>query len=81
MKVLIIEGVAAGTKVAAKLKCENQDYEVTILTKSKDISYAGCGIPYYVGKVIPNRSQLIVNTPESFSKLTVSLKPLHLMPI
>ena len=39
MKVLIIGGVAAGTKVAAKLKCENQDYEVTILTKSKDISY------------------------------------------
>ncbi len=70
MKVLIIGGVAAGTKVAAKLKRENQDYEVTILTKSKDISYAGCGIPYYVGKLIPNRSQLIVNTPESFSKLT-----------
>ena len=81
MKVLIIGGVAAGTKVAAKLKCENQDYEVTILTKSKDISYAGCGIPYYVGKLIPNRSQLIVNTPERFSKLTVSLKPLHLLPI
>lgn len=70
MKVLIIGGVAAGTKVAAKLKRENHDYEVTILTKSKDISYAGCGIPYYVGKVIPNRNQLIVNTPESFSKLT-----------
>ena len=70
MKVLIIGGVAAGTKVAAKLKRENRDCEVTILTKSKDISYAGCGLPYYVGKVIPERAQLIVNTPESFSKLT-----------
>lgn len=70
MKVLIIGGVAAGTKVAAKLKRENFDYEVAILTKSKDISYAGCGLPYYVGKVISDRSQLIVNTPESFSKLT-----------
>ncbi|MGI6123623.1 MAG: FAD-dependent oxidoreductase [Acetivibrionales bacterium] len=70
MKVLIIGGVAAGTKVAAKLKRENRSCEVTILTKSKDISYAGCGLPYYVGKVIPERSQLIVNTPESFSKLT-----------
>lgn len=70
MKVLIIGGVAAGTKVAAKLKRENYGCEVTILTKSKDISYAGCGLPYYVGKVIPNRSQLIVNTPESFSALT-----------
>ena len=70
MKVLIIGGVAAGTKVAAKLKRENRSYEVTVLTKSKDISYAGCGLPYYVGKVIPERSQLIVNTPESFSNLT-----------
>lgn len=70
MKVLIIGGVAAGTKVAAKLKRENRNCEVTILTKSKDISYAGCGLPYYVGKVIPERTQLIVNTPEKFSKLT-----------
>jgi NADPH-dependent 2,4-dienoyl-CoA reductase/sulfur reductase-like enzyme/rhodanese-related sulfurtransferase len=70
MKVLVIGGVAAGTKVAAKLKRENHDCEVTILTKSKDISYAGCGIPYYVGSIIPNRNQLIVNTPESFSELT-----------
>ncbi len=42
MKVLIIGGVAAGTKVAAKLKRENFDCEVTILTKGKDISFAGC---------------------------------------
>ena len=70
MKVLIIGGVAAGTKVAAKLKRENQDTEVTILTESKDISYAGCGLPYYVGNVIPNRDELIVNTPESFMALT-----------
>ncbi|NLU35734.1 MAG: FAD-dependent oxidoreductase [Clostridiales bacterium] len=70
MKVLIIGGVAAGTKVAAKLKRENYDYDVTIITKSKDISYAGCGLPYYVGKVISEHTQLIVNTPKSFSKLT-----------
>lgn len=70
MKVLIIGGVAAGTKVAAKLKRENRGYEIKILTKSTDISYAGCGLPYYVGSVIPEKSQLIVNTPESFSKLT-----------
>ncbi|MCM0650679.1 FAD-dependent oxidoreductase [Clostridium swellfunianum] len=70
MKVLIIGGVAAGTKVAAKLKRENRSCEVTILTKSKEISYAGCGLPYYVGKVIPERSQLIVNTPDNFSRLT-----------
>jgi len=70
MKVLIIGGVAAGSKVAAKLKRENFNCDVTILTKSKDISYAGCGLPYYVGKVIENGNELIVNTPDGFSELT-----------
>ncbi len=70
MKVLIIGGVAAGTKVAAKLKRENRDCEVTIITDSEDISYAGCGLPYYVGNVIKNQEDLIVNTPESFENLT-----------
>ena len=67
MKVLIIGGVAAGTKAAAKIKREDRSCEVTILTKGKDISYAGCGLPYYVGHVIEDRDQLIVNTPEKYS--------------
>ena len=70
VKVLIIGGVAAGTKVAAKLKREDFGADVTILTMGKDISYAGCGLPYYVGDVIRDRKQLIVNTPDSFEKLT-----------
>lgn len=70
MKVLIIGGVAAGTKAAAKLKREDYNAEVTIITMGKDISYAGCGLPYYVGDVIHEKGQLIVNTPESFEKLT-----------
>jgi len=70
VKILIIGGVAAGTKAAAKLKRENRADEVTIITKSKDISYAGCGLPYYVGDLIKSRDQLIVNTPAAFSSLT-----------
>ncbi|MCT8975121.1 FAD-dependent oxidoreductase [Clostridium sp. CX1] len=70
MKILVIGGVAAGTKAAAKLKRENRQDEVTILTMSKDISYAGCGLPYYIGNVIKDREELIVNTPEKFSMLT-----------
>lgn len=70
MKVLIIGGVAAGTKAATKLKREDYSMEVTIITKGSDISYAGCGLPYYVGDVIHKKEQLIVNTPESFEKLT-----------
>lgn len=70
MQVLVLGGVAAGTKVAAKLMREDRSCEVTVLTKGKDISYAGCGLPYYVGGVIQAKSQLIVNTPEKFAALT-----------
>lgn len=70
MKVLIIGGVAAGTKTAAKLKREDPSAEVLLLNKGRDISYAGCGLPYYVGGVIGDRAALIVNTPEKFSRLT-----------
>ena len=70
MKILIIGGVAAGTKTAAKLKRENRAAEVTVITKGKDISYAGCGLPYYVGGLIEEREDLIVNTPKKYSALT-----------
>lgn len=70
MKVLVLGGVAAGTKIAAKLMREDRGSEVTVLNKGKNISYAGCGLPYYVGHVIEDRDQLIVNTPEKYSKLT-----------
>ena len=70
MKVLVLGGVAAGTKVAAKLMREDRGNEVVVLNKGENISYAGCGLPYYVGHVIEDREQLIVNTPEKYSKLT-----------
>ena len=70
MRLLVIGGVAAGTKAAAKFKRVNPEAEVAIVTKGKDISYAGCGLPYYVGGSIPEKEQLIVNTPEKYSALT-----------
>lgn len=70
MKILIIGGVAAGTKTAAKLKREDRSAEVTVITKDRDISYAGCGLPYYVGGLIENREELIVNTPAKYAGLT-----------
>ena len=70
MNIVVIGGVAAGTKTAAKLKRQDRSAKVTVYTKGKDISYAGCGLPYYVGGAIETRSELIVNTPESFMGLT-----------
>lgn len=65
-RLVVIGGVAAGTKAASKAKRENMDLEVIILTKDKDISYAGCGLPYYLGGVIKERRELVVRTPEDF---------------
>lgn len=70
MRVVVIGGVAAGTKAAAKIKREDRSVQVDIYTKSSDISYAGCGLPYYVGGDIERRDELIVNTPEKFASLT-----------
>ena len=70
MNVIVIGGVAAGTKTAAKLKRQDRSVKVTVYTKGKDISYAGCGLPYYVGGSIENREELIVNTPEKYAGLT-----------
>ena len=70
MKIIVLGGVAAGTKVAAKLMREDRSNEVVVLNKGSDISYAGCGLPYYVGHVIEDKSGLIVNTPAKLEALT-----------
>lgn len=70
MKILVIGGVAAGTKAAAKCKRENRADDVMVITKGADISYAGCGLPYYVGGSIEDKAELIVNTPQKYQGLT-----------
>ena len=70
MNVVVIGGVAAGTKTAAKLMRQDRGAKVTVYTKSRDISYAGCGLPYYVGGGIETREELIVNTPAKYTGLT-----------
>lgn len=71
MKILVVGAVAAGTKTAAKLKRELGDAaEITVMSKGKYISYAACGLPYYIGGVIRERASLLENTPESYSRLT-----------
>ena len=70
MNIVVIGGVAAGTKTAAKLMRQDRSAKVTVYTKGSDISYAGCGLPYYVGGAIETRDELIVNTPEKYMGLT-----------
>ncbi len=70
MRYLIVGGVAAGTKAAAKLKRCDRNADVRVITRDADISYAGCGLPYYIGGGIAARDDLIVNTPEKYEGLT-----------
>lgn len=66
MKLLIIGGVAAGTKAAARARREYPDAEVTIVTQDDYVAYAGCGLPYFVGGEITEARELIVRTPDEF---------------
>ncbi len=69
-KVFVIGAVAAGTKTAAKLKRENPKLDITVITRDEYISYAGCGLPYYLGGVIEEKQELVVKTPEDFKMIT-----------
>lgn len=67
-KVVIIGGVAAGATAAAKVRRLSADAEITILEAGADISFANCGLPYYIGGDIKSRSKLILQSPESFNE-------------
>lgn len=67
MKILIIGGVAGGATTAARIRRTDETAEIILLEKGKYISYANCGLPYYIGGVIKEREKLFVQTPETFS--------------
>jgi NADPH-dependent 2,4-dienoyl-CoA reductase/sulfur reductase-like enzyme/rhodanese-related sulfurtransferase len=65
MKVVIIGGVAGGMSAATRMRRLDGDAEIVVLEKSGYVSYANCGLPYYVGGVIEEESDLLLQTPES----------------
>lgn len=64
MKILIVGGVAGGAGAAAKLRRLSEDSEIILFEKGEYISYANCGLPYYIGGTIKNKDRLLVTTPE-----------------
>ena len=66
MKVVIIGGVAGGATAAARLRRLDEHAEIVVLERSGYVSYANCGLPYYVGGVIQNKKTLTLQTPQSF---------------
>lgn len=67
MKYVIVGGVAGGATAAARLRRLDEHAEIVLFEKGKYISYANCGLPYYIGGVIEERDMLFLQTPQSFS--------------
>lgn len=67
-KYLIVGGVAGGATAAARIRRLTEDAEIILFEKGAYISYANCGLPYYIGGVIEERNRLFVQTPEAFGK-------------
>ena len=78
MKVVIVGGVAGGATAAARIRRLNEQAEIVVFERSGYISYANCGLPYYIGDVITDPQELTLQTPESFfSRFRIMMKVLH----
>ncbi len=78
MKVVIIGGVAGGATAAARIRRLDEKAEITVFERSGFISYANCGLPYYIGGVIEDADELTLQTPESFyNRFRVNMKVHH----
>ncbi|MBR4289997.1 MAG: FAD-dependent oxidoreductase, partial [Oscillospiraceae bacterium] len=78
MKVVIVGGVAGGATAAARIRRLDEQAEIIVFERSGFISYANCGLPYYIGGVIEDPEDLTLQTPESFfSRFRVHMKVHH----
>ncbi|MEI2702789.1 MAG: FAD-dependent oxidoreductase [Baekduia sp.] len=68
MNVIIIGGVAGGMSAATRLRRRDENATITVLEKSGHVSFANCGLPYYIGGVIEDRKDLLLQTPESLHR-------------
>ena len=64
MKLLIVGGVAGGASAAARSRRLSEDADIILFERGPDVSFANCGLPYYVGGEISERDKLLVTTPE-----------------
>jgi NADPH-dependent 2,4-dienoyl-CoA reductase/sulfur reductase-like enzyme/peroxiredoxin family protein/rhodanese-related sulfurtransferase/TusA-related sulfurtransferase len=78
MKTIIIGGVAGGASTAARLRRMDEKAEIVLLERGPHISYANCGLPYHLGKIIPERDWLLVMTPADFrARFNVDVRVNH----
>ena len=78
MKIIIVGGVAGGMSAATRLRRLMEDAEITIFEKGPFVSFANCGLPYYVSGEIANHDSLLVQTPESLkARFNLDVRPFH----
>lgn len=78
MKVVIVGGVAGGATAAARIRRLDEQAEIVVFERSGYISYANCGLPYYIGGVITDQAELTLQTPESFwQRFRVDMRVRH----
>ena len=68
MKIIIVGGVAGGATTAARLRRLDENAEIILFERGNHISFANCGLPYYIGDVIKEKEELLLQTPKSFKK-------------
>ena len=78
MKVVIVGGVAGGATAAARIRRLDESAQILVFERSGYVSYANCGLPYYIGGVITDPEELTLQTPESFwERFRVEMKVRH----
>ena len=78
MKVVIVGGVAGGATAAARLRRLDEQAEIIVLERTGYVSYANCGLPYYIGGTIQDREALTLQTPESFrARFNIDVRVKH----
>lgn len=74
MRIVIIGGVAAGAKAAAKAKRVNPELEIIVFQDEAEVAYSACGLPYVIGGAIADQNKLVIRKPEEFAKDGIQVK-------
>ena len=78
MKVVIVGAVAGGATVASQIRRLDSNAEITVYEKHRDMSFANCGLPYYIGETVESRDDIVMTTPNEFkAKRNIDVHTYH----
>ena len=77
MRLIIIGGVAAGAKAAAKAHRTDPNLEIILYQDEAEVAYSACGLPYVLSGIIPNRDEIVIRSPEEFKRDGINVVTQH----